>query len=373
MFVAACNVPLEPAVEATPVPYSPHTPSPSQIDAPLVEAPVLLSVQFVNSLDGWGMGETQILRTNDGGITWYNVTPPNVTSAGYQANLALLDNAHAWLLLPASEFDTALGALYRTADGGLSWTSFSAPFAGADLHFLDANNGWALADLGVGAGSQAVAVFQTADGGQTWTKMYTNDPNLEGAGESLPLGGLKAGIAPVNMQTAFVYGITYAPGAPYLFRSDDGGATWSAVSLPLPPGAENAELGIERGQMKFLSPSEGFLAMRLTGDSYQLAMYVTHDGGNSWSLTPNLLPGSGVADFLSAQDVVVLSGDQIYLTRDAARTWSIVLPDVKFSEVFAGMDFVDTMTGWVVTMDPTGQRAVYRSSDGGATWFPIVP
>lgn len=373
MFVAACNAPLEPAVEATPAPYSPDTPSPSPIDAPLVEAPVLLSVQFVNSLDGWGVGETQIVRTNDGGITWYNVTPPNVTSAGYQANLTLLDNAHAWLLLPASEFDPALGALYRTADGGLSWTSFSVPFAAADLHFLDANNGWALADLGVGAGSQAVAVFQTADGGQTWTKTYTNDPNLEGAGETLPLGGLKAGIAPLNAQTAFVYGVTYSPGSPYLFRTGDGGVTWSAVSLPLPPGAENAELGIERGQMKFLSPSEGFIAMRLTSDSYQLAMYVTHDGGNSWSLTPNLLPGSGVADFLSAQDVVVLSGDQIYLTRDAARTWSIVLPDVKFSEVFAGMDFVDTMTGWVVTMDPTGQRAVYRSSDGGATWFPIVP
>lgn len=366
LALGACNVP------STPAPYAPDTPAPPKIDAPLVEAPALISVQFINSLDGWGVTESQVLRTNDGGITWYNVTPPNVTAAGYQANLVLIDNAQAWLHLPASQNDFTSGILYRTSDGGLSWTSFPVPFASADLHFLDAKNGWALADLGVGAGSNAVAIFQTTDGGATWTQKFTNDPNLAGAGDTLPLGGLKAGIAPVSMQAAFVYGVTYAPGAPYLFRTDDGGATWSPVSLPLPPGAENAELGIERGQMKFLSPSDGFIAMRLTSSSYQLAIYVTHDGGNSWALTPNLLPGSGSADFLSAQEAVISSGDQFFVTRDAARTWSIVLPDVKFGDTLAGMDFVDTMTGWVITLDPGGRRVMYRSTDGGATWFPVV-
>jgi photosystem II stability/assembly factor-like uncharacterized protein len=361
------------ASTSTPAPYSPDTPSPPQIDAPLIETPALITLQFFNSLDGWGVTETQIVRTNDGGVTWYNVTPPSLTETGYQVVLSLTDNLHAWALLPDLANYPNSGTLYRTADGGLSWTSFPVPFSGADLRFLDAENGWALADLGVGAGSNAVAVFQTTDGGATWAQKFTNDPNLAGAGDSLPLGGLKAGIAPVNMQTAFVYGVTYAPGAPYLFRTDDGGATWSPVSLPLPPGAQNAELSIERGQMKFLNPAEGFIAMRLTSDGYQLAIYTTSDGGITWTLTPNTLPASGVADFLSAQEAVVFGGDQFYVTRDAARTWSIVLPDVKFGEVFAGMDFTDSMTGWVVTMTPTGQRAVYRTGDGGATWFPIVP
>lgn len=370
--MSACSASAQPAVEATLAPYAPDTPSPAHIDAPLVEAPALTSVQFVNSLDGWGVTESQVVRTNDGGITWYNVTPPAVTETGYAAVLSLTDITHAWLLVPNFETSPHSGVLHRTSDGGLSWDSVAVPFLIADLRFLDASNGWALADLGVGAGSNAVAVFQTADGGSTWTQRFVNDPNLSGANDSLPLGGLKAGIAPVNMQTAFIYGVTYSPGAPYLFRTDDGGAHWSPVTLPLPPGAETAELAIERGQMKFISPTDGFIAMRLTSESYQLAIYVTHDGGNTWALTPNTLPGSGVADFLSAQEAVVFSGDQFYVTRDAARTWSIVLPDVKFSDVFAGMDFSDTLTGWVVTMSPTGERSVYRTGDGGQTWFPVV-
>jgi photosystem II stability/assembly factor-like uncharacterized protein len=265
------------------------------------------------------------------------------------------------------------GTLYRTADGGLSWTSANIPFSSGDIRFLDANGGWALAGLGVGAGSNAVAVFQTTDGGGTWMQKYTNDPNLADSGDSLPLGGLKAGIAPVNMQTAYVYGVTYSSGMPYLFRTDDGGTDWSQVSLPLPPGAENFELGIDQGQMKFVSPTDGFIAMRLTGSTYQLAVYITRDAGKTWTLTPTLLPEGGSADFLSAEEAVIYNGNQFYVTRDAARTWNIIPPDVKFGEVFAGMDFVDPMTGWVVTFDPTGSRSLYRTGDGGSTWFPVVP
>jgi photosystem II stability/assembly factor-like uncharacterized protein len=343
------------------------------IDAPLVESPSLISVRFVNSLDGWGVTETQIVRTNDGGITWYNVTSPGLAETGYSAVVEALDNGHVWVHLPDYDNYPHGGTLYRTSDGGLSWTSSSSPFSGADLAFLDANNGWALADLGVATGSNAVSVFQTTDGGGTWTQKYTNDPNLADSGDSLPLGGLKAGIAPVNMQTAFVYGVIYAPGAPYLFRTDDGGATWSEVSVPLPPGAENFELGIDRGQMKFVSPTDGFIAMRLTGETYQLAVYVTQDAGNTWALTPTLLPQGGSADFLSAEEAVIYNGEQFYVTRDAGRTWGIIPPDVKFGDIFAGLDFVDPLTGWVVTMDQTGQRGVYRTGDGGATWFPVVP
>lgn len=362
------------ASSATPAPYSPDTPSPPQINAPLVEMPSLVFISFTNSLDGWGVTETQIVRTNDGGITWFNVTPPGLTETGYSVEIEVLDNSHVWVQLPDFANYPHSGMLYRTLDGGLSWTSSASPFSGAHLAFLDADTGWALADLGVATGSNAVAVFQTTDGGETWTQKFTNDPNLSNAGDSLPLGGLKAGIAPVNVQTAFVYGVTYSSGTPYLFRTDDGGANWSQVSLPLPPGAENSELGIDRGQMKFVSPADGFLAMRLTGDTYQLAVYVTRDAGNTWTLTPTLLPMGGSADFLSAEDAVIYNGTLFYVTRDAARTWMVIPPDVKFGETFAQMDFINALSGWVITVDPsTNGRSLYRTHDGGATWLPVIP
>ena len=357
--------------ESTPAPYSPDTPSPPEIDAPLNEFPSLVSIRFLNSLDGWGVTETRIVRTNDGGITWYDVTPPNVTEAGYTVNLFVLDNDHVWLHIPNIDNYPNSGYLYRTTDGGMTWMKFDSPFSSGRIRFLDANNGWALADLGVGAGSNAVAVYQTTDGGVEWHQTYVNDPNHPNAGDSLPLGGLKYGIASPSMVSAWVYGIVYAPGTPYLYRTENAGHLWEQASIPLLPGSENTELTIE--QVEFVSPTDAFLTMRMTSDAINLAVYTSNDAGNTWTLTPTLIPDAGSADFMSAEDAVIYNGSQFYVTRDAARTWSIIPPDVQFGDTFASMDFVDLSTGWVLTLDPTNHRSLYKTGDGGATWFPVVP
>lgn len=367
-IIFACASPTE----RTPTPY-PDTPSPAEINAPLVESPALVSVRFLNEIDGWGVTETQIVRTNDGGITWFNVTPPNLREVGYSVEIDVLDNNHIWVQKADADKYPNGGFLYRTSDGGLTWTESTTPFSGGDMDFLDANNGWILADLGVGAGSMGISIFQTSDGGATWEQKFTNDPNLSGAGDSLPLGGLKNGLVPLNLQTAWVYGVVYSPGTVYLYRTADGGENWSPVSIELPANAENFEVGIDRDQMKFVSATEGFMVLRMVGDSTQTAVYTTRDSGNTWTLSPTLIPNGGASDFLSSEEAVIYNGEQFYVTRDAARTWTIIPPDIKFGETFAGMDFVNTRSGWVIALDPTNnQRTLYRTGDGGATWFPIV-
>lgn len=389
LFVlSACNAPApsasstttSPPAEAFPtkippteIPPSPvpDTPAPAAINAPLVEAPALLDIHFLNELDGWGVTETQIVRTNDGGITWYNVTPPDVTSAGYNAHNFVLDNEHAWLQITdfATSIDTS--AVYRTSDGGLTWIKSTAPFGGGRLTFLDEKNGWAFADLGAGAGSEAVAVYQTTDAGETWKQTYTNDPNQPNAGNSLPLGGIKSGLTPLNMQTAWVSGVVYSDGTVYLYRTDDGGANWSQVtSLTLPPAAQNTQISFEPVQV--VTATDAFVTVRIPSDQTQLAVYVSNDAGNTWSLTPILIPNGGSADFLSATEAVIYNGAQFYVTHDAARTWSIIPPDVAFADTFAMMDFVNESTGWVIT-DSNDHRALYRTTDGGATWSPVIP
>jgi photosystem II stability/assembly factor-like uncharacterized protein len=383
LLLTACNIsitsfqptPGQPAVPLTEIPPTPHldTPVPATINAPLVDVPALVNIQFLNEHDGWGVTETQIARTSDGGATWYNVTPPDVKETGSTVSTFILDKDHAWVQKPDFNNFPNNGLLYRTSDGGLTWTVSSTPFSGGDLSFIDANDGWMLADLGVGAGSNAVAVFQTTDGGATWTQTYTNEPNSPGAGNSLPLGGIKGGLVPRNMQTAWIYGVTYSSGTAYLYRTNDSGRTWSLVKLDLPAGAENSELDIDRNQMQFVSATEGFLVVRLAGESTQTAVYVTNDAGNTWALTPTLIPNAGASDFLSAQEAIIYNGGQFYVTRDAARTWTIVSPNIVFGDSFAGMDFVNLNTGWVITVDPNNHRSLYRTTDGGATWLPVIP
>ena len=383
LMLSACNVsvtsfPASPAttveVEATEIPPTPFpdTPAPPVIAAPPVESPALLEIHFFNELDGWGVSESWIVRTNDGGITWYNVTPTELEEVGSAVETFILDKDHAWIQKPDFNNFPNNGLLYHTADGGLTWNISSTPFSGGDLSFIDPRNGWMLADLGAGAGSNAVAVFQTTDGGTIWTQTYTNDPNLPEAGDSLPLGGLKADLVPLSMQTAWVGGVTYSPGTVYLYRTDDGGHTWSPVSLELPAGAENFELGIDKDQMRFVSADDGFLVVRMSGDSTQTAVYVTNDGGESWTLTPTLIPEAGASDFLSAEEAIIYNGEQFYVTRDRARTWTTVSPDIVFGDSFATMDFVNPNSGWIITA-AGDTRSLYRTHDGGATWLPVTP
>jgi photosystem II stability/assembly factor-like uncharacterized protein len=355
-----------------PTPF-PDTPAPAAIDAPLLESPALTSVQFLNELDGWGVTETQVVRTNDGGITWYDVTPPDITETGFSVDIFVLDKDHVWMQIPDFENYPNGGFLYHTDDGGITWMIYTTPFSGGDINFLDANRGWMLADLGVGAGSNAVAVYQTTDGGETWDRTYTNDPNNSEASDSLPLGGIKSGLVPLNMQTAWVGGVVYAPGTAYLYRTDDGGQNWAQASLPLPQGAENFELSIDIDHMQFVTANDGFLVLRMSGERTQTAFYVTRDGGDTWTLTPTLIPEAGSSDFLSTEEVIIYNGDQFYVTHDAGRTWSTVTPDIVFGDSFGAMDFVNVSSGWVITVDPANHRALYRTTDGGVTWLPVIP
>jgi photosystem II stability/assembly factor-like uncharacterized protein len=384
ILLAACNVsvtsfpasPEQPVetVEDTEIPPTPYpdTPAPPEINTQLVESPAFVDIRFFNELDGWGVTETYIVRTNDGGITWYNVTPPDLEEIGSTVQTFILDKDHAWVQKPDFNNFPNNGLLYHTADGGLTWSISSTPFSGGDLSFIDADNGWMLADLGVGAGSNAVAVFQTGDSGETWTRTYTNDPNDPEAADSLPLGGLKSDLVPINMQTAWVGGVIYSPGTVYLFRTDDGGQTWAPVSLELPAGAEEFELGIDRDQLHFVSASDGYLIVRMSGDSTQTAVYVTSDGGDTWTLMPTLIPNAGQSDFLSAEEGIIYNGEQFYVTRDAARTWATVTPDIVFGDSFALMDFVNPDSGWVVSV-VEDHHSLYRTHDGGRTWLPVIP
>lgn len=358
--------------EPTPSPY-PDTPSPPEINAPVIEAPALVEIEFLNELEGWGVTEIGVARTNDGGLSWYDVTPPDITETTGSLRFFFLDRDHAWMQKPDFANFPNSGFLSRTSDGGLTWRTFDTPFSSGDLSFLDEDNGWMLADLGVGAGSNAVAVYQTTNGGASWNLRYVNDPNHPEAGDSLPLGGLKSGITPIDMQTAWVGGVVYSPGTLYLYRTDDGGNTWSQVNMELPPGAENFELSIDPDEMQFVTSDDGFLAIHMAGNSTQTAIYVTRDAGNTWTLTPTLIPNDGSFDFLSAEEAVIYNGEQFYSTRDAARTWNIIPPNIPFGESFRSMDFANVLSGWVLTLDSANQHFLYRTTDGGATWFLILP
>ena len=171
-----------PSPTSIPPTITPHPPSPTitPIANPgtLVTNPQISKLHMLNSSNGWAVGNGYLLRTTDGGATWYNMLPVNPTGAYFPTS------TKGWVIGDYSE--TNVGSLYRTTSGGQNWTRYDVPFNNGYIQFLDDNTGYVLEITGAAMNKQSVILFKTTDGGATWVQNYNNDPNAPGAGNSLP-------------------------------------------------------------------------------------------------------------------------------------------------------------------------------------------
>lgn len=381
--ITITNTPTPPAKTniPTPLPEATNMPLPAPPDLPVVPASALVRIDFQDSNNGWGIAVNDggyLLRTVDGGTTWLNTTPPGVIGIGYSTNLSVLDVNTAWVLVPNADFFT--GKVYRTTDGGLTWTSFDVPFGGKNIQFLDASTGLALADRGAGMGSDSVEMFQTSDGGATWLSVFNNDPNRPDSSGSLPLGGIKNGMTFLDANTGWVTGTRPVDGEVYLFVTHDGGASWSQQSIPLPAGYEYYQY---MPQAPVFFGEDGFLPLVINlSITTDFTFYTTHDGGTTWTGDPKnaksvVTPGSyAFADALHGW--CWDGGTNLYSTADGAQTWGEMLISLDLNGQLSQIEFVpgaaNQFIGWALTsVDDAGHSQLYKTTDNGITWTPLIP
>jgi photosystem II stability/assembly factor-like uncharacterized protein len=363
LILSACSKPAT----VTPTPPPPVTVAPSTLSAPVSPAPAFDALRMIDAINGWAITDTGVVRTNDGGVSWHDVTPAGVAKLTFGTTFYFLDSNHGWVV----SGDPSNSTLYRTQDGGATWQSNAVNFFMGSMAFVNASNGWMMADLGGAAGSMGVAIFQTLDGGQTWKQTYTNDPNASGAATTLPLSGIKDGITPIDMKNAWIGGITYTPGEVYLYQTQDGGQTWKQEPIQIPAGYAQAQF--ETVGPQFVSAQDAFMPVHITTQNgVMMAVYYSHDSGSNWALTSTLIPNGVPLNFVSATDGFVWNGTEFYVTHDGAKNWTTVSPGIPFGDSFAGMDFVNTTTGFILTNDVTNTRILYKTTDGGTTWTALT-
>jgi len=331
---------------------------------PLVTPEAISSIHMLDANNGWIITDHAILRTRDGGTTWHNVTPSNVSALGFGIGFSFLDSNRGWIIVSDQSDPINQGVMYHTVDGGLSWTAVATPFGGALLKFFDDNNAWAMVYAGVATGNMNIKFFQTANGGTNWTEVFETDPNNADVEHAIPFAGIKSGFTPVNMQEAWVSGQTYATNDFYLYETLDGGHTWSKVNYQMPFTGEAMYL---TQPPVFFDSQNGILPMTAGSEGVGTLFLKTQDGGATWTAGAPI-PGAGMYSVPTYEDVFVWFGNELSVSHDGGATWSAITPNIQIEYGMLQIQFIDSQTGWLITSAANGHTGLYKTQDGGQTW-----
>ena len=201
------------------------------------------------------------------------------------------------------------------------------------VNFIDTNNG-------VVAGR---GVFKTTNGGNNWTELSTSGTN-----EFNNCGMYDVKMLSAN--TIFLFGSDLFFKSVAIYKSTDGGTTWSANLGDTLPGSVARSCFFINSNFA-VGVGDGGLIFR------------TGDGGESWSPVKIDSTNDLRAVYFTDATTGFAAGSNIILsTQNGGQTWS--------SQSFPGVDFMsvsfsNTMNGSAIT----SKGDIYHTLNGGASWF----
>ena len=321
-------------------------------------------------------------KTSNNGITWDPISDSVEVGAVGAVAIAPSNPTVVWMGTGANDIARSSYSgkgLFKSVDAGKTWTFAGLPdshhIARIVIHPSNPDIVYVAAIGHLFSRNEERGVFRTADGGRTWQKvLYLND-------------GVAAIDLVINRRTpSILYAAMYekerlpwqliesGPGSG-IYRSDDGGTTWTKLEGGLPSGKigrigldiyqknpdilyallenQNPKPGADSREVSAVSP----LAAGIIGNQ----LYRTDDGGKTWrSVTEeNVAGGKAPYSFNQVRinphndRTVIVTSDAMYISRDGGTTWS--------SDFFRGV-FGDFRCMW---WDPQDEQRIMLGSDGG--------
>jgi photosystem II stability/assembly factor-like uncharacterized protein len=253
----------------------------------------LRSIAFADNRLGFaGTLDQTLLKTENGGITWTDVS----------AQLPIVPSGICGMQWLNDQTIVAVGAwfnpafLLRSDDRGENWIAIDMnEYAEAmvDVHFVSSTTGFAC-----GKGASGGVILYTTDGGYTWEERYTTGNP----------GDYVWKLQFIDDQHVVASTQTFGASS-WMPYSMDGGLSWEATSVPY---------GNAQG-IGFITPEKGWIG------GYDNGFYATEDRGDNW----DLLPFGGNYNRFQVFDTTLAyaSGDQVYKYADT----TAVISDIPFN------------------------------------------
>jgi photosystem II stability/assembly factor-like uncharacterized protein len=281
----------------------------------------------------------EFTKSTDGGNNWTSGTiylGADTNELGISSITATSETT-AWV--SATTGDTQLGGIWKTVDGGVTWTKqTTAQFS--DLyhsyanfvHFWDANNGIAVGD----PENDEFEIYTTNDGGTTWTRVpAANIPDLIiiDVNPDPLVTVLESEYCYENLYEVSGSTIWFGTDRGRIFKSTDKGLTWTANQSP--------SIDFRDDKITFSDANKGLLA-KYTLDQ-PTTLYSTNDGGENWIQVISsgtiskdhiaYIPGTSIV--VSTQEKDTSNGGKAgssYSTDDGM-TWTTIDADVFHGEL----------------------------------------
>jgi uncharacterized protein (TIGR03437 family) len=281
-------------------------------------------------------GGSTLVRINPASGTSQNIYFQGVTGVGTVQSIAA-DPEN-----PQSIYATGSGGIFRSQDGGNTWTSLapipSSPFVSSVA--VDPTNSNTLY-----AGTSPAGAFKSTDGGVSWT-------------------AINKGVPPAWDGTLDVYQIWVDPKSPTvllasafncLLRSANAGASWTQV---LPDPVFSLAFDLFTAGTIYVSASN------------PLAIGVSKDDGQTWQSLPLLPPPDSLALVIAAdpfhQGTLYAGGYYgLYRSTDAGRTW------IQKTSTYTTVIAADA--GKPVQSAGAWPNGILMSTDGFNTYTTLAP
>ena len=301
-----------------------------------IAGPELRAMQFVDDQNGWiSAHDGAIYHSNDGGLTWE--TQRSGFAGQYLWDLDFVDRTFGWVAGKDASAHEPRGMLLFTLDGGQTWQPAQGiqGCAFKDVNFVDHLHGWVIEE----DCEYLSWIWRTSDGGQSWTRLDLPDPYL------FPF---LHDVAFVDSQRGWLATMGVAGG---IVATDDGAESWTVqaeeylyyTSIDFVSTTEGWSIGYGP-----FGPSQ------VCRSAFEVMLWHTLDAGENWDTEAFFCGEEGVygsSDTVTFADVehgmvsywVTDVGDIVVSTLDRGQTWSdwfnidrmnglqMVTPDIAYA------------------------------------------